>query len=61
VPVVVLTSSEDPSHEGRSMDLGAQAFYRKPTDLDGLGETVRSIVDEHLGNGLRAGALPLAM
>ena len=61
VPVVVLTSSEDPSHEGRSMDLGAQAFYRKPTDLDGLGETVRSIVDEHLRNGLRAGALPLAM
>jgi hypothetical protein len=43
------------------MDLGAQAFYRKPTDLDGLGETVKSIVDEHLGNGLRAGALPLAM
>lgn len=61
VPVVVLTSSEDASHEGRSMDLGAQAFYRKPTDLDGLGETVKSIVDEHLGNGLRAGALPLAM
>lgn len=45
VPVVVLTSSPDPEHETRSMDGGAKAFYRKPTDLDGLGEVVREIVE----------------
>lgn len=61
VPVVVLTSSEDPDHEGRSLALGAQAFYRKPHDLEGLGEIVKQIVDEHLGGGVRSGALPLAL
>ena len=61
VPVVVLTSSEDPQHEGRSLALGAHAFYRKPTDLEGLGETVKAIVYQHLGDGVRAGGLPLAI
>ena len=45
VPVVVLTSSENPEHEARSLGLGAKAFYRKPTELDALGEVVRSIVE----------------
>lgn len=45
VPVVVLTSSENPEHESRSLDLGAKAFYRKPADLDALGDTVRTIVE----------------
>ena len=44
VPVVVLTGSEDPAHEERALALGADAFYKKPTDLDGLSEVVREIV-----------------
>jgi two-component system response regulator len=44
IPVVVLTSSEAPDHESRSLALGAKAFYRKPTDLDALGVVVREIV-----------------
>lgn len=50
-PVVVLTSSENPDHEQRSLDLGARQFYRKPADLESLGEVVRSIVDEWVGDG----------
>ena len=46
VPVVVLTSSDKPEHEGRSLALGAKAFYRKPADLDALGDVVRDIVQE---------------
>lgn len=44
-PIVVLTSSENPEHEGRSMGLGAAAFHKKPPDLESLGETVREIVE----------------
>lgn len=46
VPIVVLTSSEHKDHQERSLGLGAVAFYRKPADLDSLGDTVRSIVEE---------------
>ena len=48
IPVVVLTSSENPDHEGRSMDLGARAFHKKPPDLDSLDQVVRTIVEEWL-------------
>lgn len=50
-PVVVLTSSENADHERRSLELGARAFFRKPADLESLGETVRSIVHEWVGDG----------
>lgn len=46
VPVVVLTSSENPEHEQRSLELGADAFYRKPDSLDALDGVVRGIVAE---------------
>ncbi len=46
IPVVVLTSSENPEHEGRSLGLGAKAFYKKPPNLDELGDVVRKIVEE---------------
>ena len=46
IPVVVLTSSEAPEHEGRSLELGARKFYKKPPDLDSLGEVVREIVED---------------
>lgn len=60
-PVVVLTSSPDPEAEHRSKALGASAFYRKPDTLDGLGEVVREIVENHLGKELTAGPLGLAI
>lgn len=59
-PVVVLTSSEHPDHEERSLSLGAEAFYRKPSDLDELGEVVRRIVDEWVGEERVNEALPSA-
>jgi two-component system response regulator len=59
VPVVVLTSSENPDHESRSMDLGASAFYRKPDNLDALDSVVRSIVEEWVDPSLSA-SLPSA-
>jgi CheY-like chemotaxis protein len=43
-PIVVLTGSMDPDYETRARALGATEVYRKPTDLAGLGETVRKIV-----------------
>ena len=58
-PVVVLTSSPDPEAEGRSLSLGASAFYRKPETLDRLGEIVKSIVDNHLGEEVTSGPLGL--
>lgn len=59
-PVVVLTSSENPEHEERSLALGAQAFYRKPANLDELGEVVRAIVEEWVGDERLNLALPTA-
>jgi CheY-like chemotaxis protein len=50
IPVIVLTSSETPEHEERVMELGAKAFFKKPTDLDSLGEVVRQIVDQWLSD-----------
>ncbi len=44
IPVIVLTSSESPDHEERSLALGAKAFYRKPGELDALDAVVRDIV-----------------
>ncbi len=44
IPVVVLTSSPAPEHEARAMTLGAKSYYRKPDDLDSLGDVVREIV-----------------
>jgi CheY-like chemotaxis protein len=43
-PVVVLTGSPNAEHEERARSLGAAAVHQKPTDVDGLGETVRGIV-----------------
>ena len=60
-PVIVLTSSHDPEAEGRSLSLGASAFYRKPDTLDRLGEVVREIVGNHLGREIATGPLGAAI
>lgn len=50
-PVVVLTGSPDPYDEARARELGATEIYQKPTDLEGLGETVRKIVQRWIDPG----------
>lgn len=49
VPIVVLTASTDPTHEGRCLALGVAAFHHKPGDPEKLVSLVRSIVEEYLG------------
>ena len=56
VPVVVLTASQDPTHEGRAVGLGSAAFHRKPGDPEGLAEVVRGVVEDHLGSDAEARA-----
>ena len=48
IPVVVLTSSGNPTDETRARWLGASAVYRKPDDLDELGDVVREIVQAYI-------------
>jgi len=43
-PVVVLTGAPNPKNEARALDLGAKEVHKKPTDLEGLGVSVRAIV-----------------
>jgi CheY-like chemotaxis protein len=56
IPVVVLTASKDPTHEERSLGLGATAFHSKPGDPEGLAEVIRLIVEHHLGSDAQARA-----
>ena len=51
VPVVVLTASTSSEDERRSTDLGAVAVHTKPTDVDGLADVVKEIVDRWIGTG----------
>ena len=43
-PVVVLTASQNPDYEKRALELGATEVHQKPTELAGLGSTVKQIV-----------------
>lgn len=45
VPIVVFTSSTDPSDIRRSYEAGANAYVRKPIELDEFQATVQRIVD----------------
>ena len=55
-PVIVLTSSSNPADEARSLHLGAEAFHRKPSDLDDLGAVVRELVRKWIGESDLIGA-----
>ncbi len=44
-PVVVFTSSENPVDKQRAIELGANDYVVKPTDLDDYVNTVRDLVD----------------
>ena len=56
VPVVVLTSSPNADAETRSRSLGAEAFFRKPADIDQLGDVVKEIIHEWIGSSRMIGA-----
>jgi CheY-like chemotaxis protein len=46
VPVVVFSSSANPTEKERCLALGVREFVSKPTDLDEFGETVSRIVEK---------------
>jgi CheY-like chemotaxis protein len=52
-PVIVLTSSDSPKDRQMAMDLGANLYFRKPTDLASFMDLGR-IVEEALGAGEQA-------
>ena len=56
IPVVVLTGSDDPNHGPRARSLGATDVYKKPENLENLGEVVREIVQTRIGSGAIIGA-----
>lgn len=49
VPVVVLTSSCSVRDEIRAVEMGAASVYKKPEHVSELGDTVREIVHEWIG------------
>jgi CheY-like chemotaxis protein len=53
-PVIVLTSSDSPKDRRMAMDLGANLYFRKPTDLASFMELGR-VIEETLGSGASAG------
>jgi CheY-like chemotaxis protein len=52
-PVIVLTSSDSPKDRQMAMELGANLYFRKPTDLASFMDLGR-IVEEALGSGEQA-------
>ncbi|UPT72804.1 MAG: response regulator [Elusimicrobiota bacterium] len=44
VPVVMLTTSTDPSERARAYDMGANSFLSKPTGFDELSATVGDLI-----------------
>ena len=56
VPVVVLSGKTDADVEARCLDLGATAVFGKPSDVVGLGEVVRDIVEKWIGRSAIIGA-----
>ena len=42
IPIIIITSSEDPKHQERAAKSGAVAFFRKPIDYDDLLKVIRS-------------------
>ena len=49
-PVIVLTSSDSPKDRQMAMELGANLYFRKPTDLASFMDLGR-IIEETLGSG----------
>lgn len=46
VPFAFLTASTEPALRSKSLDLGADAFIRKPFDVDQLLGIIQSLIDD---------------
>ena len=49
-PVIVITSSDSPADRERALSLGANVYFRKPTDLDSFmqfGRVVEELITPH--------------
>ena len=57
LPIVVLSSSNDPSDISRAHDLGANAYHVKPTDMNALSGMVEGLKTYWSGNQLERGRL----
>lgn len=44
-PVIVITSSDSPADRDRALSLGANVYFRKPTDLDSFMQFGRVVED----------------
>ena len=56
LPVVVFSGSEDPNHQKKAYDLGANAYHIKPHNLEEFTETVKRIGELWLRSNSGAGA-----
>jgi CheY-like chemotaxis protein len=45
IPIIIITSSEDPQSKERAVSCGAVAFFHKPIDHDDLLKVIRSVLD----------------
>ena len=56
LPVVVFSGSEDPNHQKKAYDLGANAYHIKPHNLEEFTETLKKIGELWLRGSRDAGA-----
>jgi CheY-like chemotaxis protein len=52
IPVVIFSSSSDPTDVQRSLALGAREYVQKPSDLDAYKDSVWRIIDKWAARGL---------
>lgn len=53
LPVILLTSSNQPSDVNRAYDLGANSFLMKPADLESLTHLVKTVTDYWVQTNIR--------
>lgn len=47
IPVIVISALSGPSTCGRSIEAGVACFFKKPVDLQALGDSVRNLCEQH--------------
>ncbi len=55
--ILIFTSSGDPTERARCLDLGADAFYRKPWGLRGYSDFVKGALSDEIQLALKKGAI----
>lgn len=48
-PVVFITAFDDESAQSQALEAGAVGFLRKPLDVDGLLDAIKSAIESHAG------------